>query len=65
MISTLPERKAAFSSTREASTKVCPFQRGQRIIFEEEEAEIIRISPLLVIKTKNRVVCGALQTRFA
>jgi len=38
----------------------CFLQKGQRILYEEEEAEVIRLSPLLVIKTKNRVICGAL-----
>jgi hypothetical protein len=36
------------------------YQKGKRIIFEGEEAYVIREKPLLVIKTKNRVVCGAL-----
>ena len=39
-------------------------QKGQRIIFEGEEAYVIRVKPLLVIKTKSRVVCGALQKRL-
>ena len=42
----------------------CLLQKGQKIIFEEEEAEVIREKPLFVIRTKNRVVCGALQNRF-
>jgi len=37
---------------------------GQKVRFENEEAEIIRISPLLVIKTKDRIVCGALHHRI-
>ena len=37
---------------------------GQKVRFENEEAEIIRISPFLVIKTKDRVVCGALHHRL-
>jgi len=36
-------------------------QKGQKIIYEGEEAEVIREKPLLVIKTKSRVICGALQ----
>jgi hypothetical protein len=36
------------------------YQKGKRIIFEGEEAYVIREKPLIVIKTKNRVVCGAL-----
>ena len=35
-------------------------QKGKRIIFEGEKAYVIREKPLIVIKTKNRVVCGAL-----
>ena len=37
---------------------------GQKVRFENEEAEIIRVSPLMVIKTKDRVVCGALSDRI-
>ena len=39
----------------------CLLQKGQRILYEEEEGEIISVRPFLVIKTKHRVVCGALQ----
>ena len=42
----------------------CFPQKGQKTIFEEEEAEVIREKPLFVIRTKNRVVCGALQDQF-
>ena len=42
----------------------CLPQKGQKIIFEEEEAEVIREKPLFVIRTKNRVVCGALENQF-
>ena len=38
------------------------FQIGQRVIYEDEEAEIIRVKPILAIKLRNRVVCGALCT---
>jgi len=38
--------------------------RGQKVRFEDEEAEIIRVSPLMVIRTKERVVCGALHDRI-
>ena len=40
-------------------------QKGQKIHYEEEEAEVVRVTPLLVIKTKNRVVCGALGKFFS
>jgi len=42
----------------------CSPQKGQRIIYEDEEAEVIRVAPLMVIKTKNGIVCGALRNRF-
>jgi len=41
------------------------FQKGQRILYEGDEAEVIRVDPLLVIKTSNRIVCGAIQHQFA
>jgi hypothetical protein len=65
MISTSAEQKTAFSCKSDEGSQAYSLQRGQRVIYEEEEAEIIRITPLLVIRTKNRVVCGALQNRFA
>lgn len=36
------------------------FHTGQKIIYEGEEAQIIRLSPFPVVKTSNRVICGAL-----
>jgi hypothetical protein len=36
------------------------FQKGQRIVYEGEEAEVIKATPFLVIKTANRLICGAL-----
>ena len=47
-------------ATREGT----PLQKGQVVTFEGEAAEVVRIKPLFVLKTKNRVVCGALQNRF-
>lgn len=44
--------------------KGCSPQKGQRVIYEKEEAKVISVKPLLVIRTKNRVICGALQERF-
>ncbi len=31
-------------------------QKGQRIVYEGDIAYVIRVKPLLVIKTKNRVI---------
>ena len=40
-------------------------QKGKRIIYEGEVAEIIRVRPFLVVKTKHRVICGALQKKLS
>jgi hypothetical protein len=37
------------------------FQIGQKVIYEEKDAQIIKIKPFLVIKAGEKVVCGALQ----
>ena len=42
----------------------CQHHNGQMVRFENEVAEIIRIAPFLVIKTKDRIVCGALHHRI-
>ena len=38
-------------------------QKGQKVVYEGEEAYVIGIKPLLVIKAKKRVICGALEKR--
>ncbi len=35
-------------------------QKRERTFYEGEQAYVIRVKPLLVIKTKKGVVCGAL-----
>ena len=40
------------------------FQKGQNILYEGEKAKVISIKPILVIKTKDRVVCGYIQKRI-
>ncbi len=42
-----------------------PFRKGQKVMFEGEEANVVRVHPLVVIKTKSRVVCGALHEQCA
>jgi len=37
------------------------FLPGQKILYEGKDAQIIKVKPFLVIKTEDRVVCGALQ----
>ncbi len=58
-------KKNCFSSIKDNhGNAVRQHRNGQKVRFENEEAEIIRISPLLVIKTKDRIVCGALHHRL-
>jgi len=57
-------KKSPLTLAVKADQKSCFPKKGQRIIYEKEEAEIISVKPLFVIKTRNRVICGALQERF-
>jgi len=34
--------------------------KGQRIIYEGREAEVIGVKPLVIIKIKDRIICGSL-----
>jgi len=38
-------------------------REGQIVMYEGEKAEVIGVKPLLIIKVKDRVVCGALHVR--
>ena len=46
----------------------CPtdriFKKGQKILYEGQKAKVISIKPILVIKTKDRVVCGFIKNRI-
>ena len=44
--------------------EVAPLEKGQRVICEGEEAEVVCVMPLIVIKTGHSVVCGALQKQL-
>ena len=39
-------------------------RKGQRIIYEGKEAEVIGVKPLLTIKVKDRIICGSLKARI-
>jgi len=57
-------QKAALSFAAEADQETLFSQKKQKIIYEGEKAEVLSVKPLFVIKTKNRVVCGALKKQF-
>ncbi len=40
------------------------FQKGQMILYEGKEAEVISVNPMLIIKAGDRVICGALRNRI-
>ena len=38
-------------------------RKGEIVMYEGKEAEVIRVKPLLIIKLNNRILCGALQNQ--
>lgn len=64
MSKTRENKKSPPALAARAEQENLPFKKGQRIIYEKEEAEVIRVKPFFVIKTGKRVICGALQERF-
>ena len=55
-------------NTLASDHNTCPangvFQKGQKILYEGKKAKVISIKPILVIKTKDRIVCGYIQKRI-
>ena len=39
-------------------------RKGEIVMYEGKEAEVIRVKPLLIIKLNNRILCGALHRIF-
>ena len=39
-------------------------RKGEIVMYEEKEAEVIRVKPLLIIKLDNRILCGALNNQI-
>lgn len=42
-----------------------PFREGQKIIYEGEEGEVIRVHPFPIVRTENRVVCGNVRAIYS
>lgn len=40
-------------------------QKGRKVIYEGDAAYIITVKPVLVVKTKDRVVCGAIRENLS
>ena len=60
MLTTVTSNDTILPSVGEGYPANGNFQIGQKIIYEGEEAQIIKLSPFPVVKTSNRVICGAL-----
>ena len=41
----------------------CRFRKGQIVLYEGKEAEIICVKPLFIIKVEDRIICGALNSK--
>ncbi len=39
-------------------------RKGEIVMYEGKEAEVIRVKPLLIIKLNNRILCGALHNQI-
>ncbi len=39
-------------------------RKGEIVMYEGKEAEVIRVKPILVIKVDNQFICGALHNRI-
>lgn len=39
-------------------------KKGEIVMYEGKEAEVIGVTPLLTIKLENRVLCGALHNQI-
>jgi hypothetical protein len=39
-------------------------RKGEIVMYEGKEAEVIRVEPLLIIKLNNRILCGDLHNQI-
>ncbi len=39
-------------------------RKGEIVTYEEKEAKVIGVNPLLIIKLENRILCGALHNQI-
>jgi len=40
------------------------FRKGEIVTYEGKEAKVLGVSPLLIIKLENRILCGALHNQI-
>ncbi len=39
-------------------------REGQRVLYEGKEAEVIAVKPMIILKFKNRIICGSISGRI-
>ena len=39
-------------------------KKGKKVLYDGKEAKVIGIKPLLIIKTGDRIICGALHDQI-
>ena len=39
-------------------------REGQRVVYEGKEAEVIGVKPMLILKFKDRIMCGSISGQF-
>ena len=62
----MQNNSSRYNEAHNASLGVEDFiQKGQAVCYEAESAYVITAKPLLVIKTKDRVICGALRRHLS
>ena len=60
MLGSVSYQKDALALIYKVNQRDSLLRKGQIIMYEGEEAKVIRVKPLIVIKTENRVICGDL-----
>ena len=53
--------KANKSEQNDTSGEVQDIQKGLKVLYQGEAAYVIAVKPVLVVRTKDRVICGALR----
>jgi hypothetical protein len=39
-------------------------REGQRILYEGKEAEVLAVKPMIILKFKDRIICGSISGRI-
>ncbi|MBW1823137.1 MAG: hypothetical protein JRI87_01030 [Deltaproteobacteria bacterium] len=39
-------------------------REGQRVLYEGKEAEVIAVKPMIILKFKDRIICGSISGRI-